>query len=359
MKINFQGKINGKVKVTAIVAVIALIAIIAVPRIMGGRETAYAEVQPPVVAVANPSTGSISRGSTLIGTVEPSKVEYVFPDISGEITSVKVKAGQKISAGQVICTIENKQLDSASISVQTAQVNLSDAKTAMERAQVLYEGGSISEESYENYKTTLSKAQLSYESAAIEYSNQSGYSSITAKTGGLVEVCDVEIYDNVSPQTQLCVISGSGEKVVTFDATEKIAKNAKVGDKITVEKSGIKYEGSVSEISTMVDQESGLFKIKATLGADADMATGSSVKVYVTSDKVENVMIIPGASVYYEDGEAVVYVYEEGIAHKVFIEIGISDEKNVEVKSGLKKTDKVITTWSAELYEGAKITVAE
>lgn len=350
-----KGKLEGKMKIIIIAVVIIVLAIAIVPRILEGRQSEYEEATPPTVEVVNPKMGNLELTSSLIGTVEPSKVEDIYPDISGEVTSVKVKAGQTVSAGQVICTIENKQLESTRISMQTQQVTLSDAKAAMDRAEALYASGDISTQSYEDAKNALSRAQLSYESAVNEYNNQSGYSTIAASISGLVESCDVEVFDNVGPQTKLCVISGGSEKVVSFDATERIIKKMKVGDKLVLEKSGIKYEGTISEISTMVDETSGLFKVKANLDPKVALATGTSAKVYVISDKVENVMIIPASAVYYENGKAIVYTSEKGKAHKVFIEVGISDDKNIEVVSGLNNFDQVISTWSSELYEGASV----
>lgn len=350
-----KGKLKGKMKIIIIAIVIIMLAIAIVPRILEGRQSAYQEATPPTVEVVKPKLGNLELTSSLIGKVEPSKVEDIYAEISGQVTSVKVKAGQNVSAGQVICTIENKQLESTSIGLKTQQVTLSDAKTAMERAEALYAAGSISTQSYEDAKTALSRAQLSYESAVNDYNNQSSYSTITASISGLVESCDVEVYDNVNSQTKLCVISGGDDKVVSFDATERVTKNMKVGDKLSIEKGGTEYEGTISEVSTMVDQTSGLFKIKATIDSDAALATGTSATVHVICEKVENVMTIPADAVYYENGKALVYIYEKGKAHKVFIEVGISDDKNIEVVTGLTNSDQVIATWSSELYEGASV----
>ncbi|QAT43850.1 efflux RND transporter periplasmic adaptor subunit [Aminipila luticellarii] len=350
-----KGILKGKMKIIIIAVIILVIAAVAIPKILAARQSDYAEAAPPTVELANPATGNIELKSSLIGTVEPSNFEEIYPKISGEVTSVRVKAGQRVSAGQVICTIDNKMLNTASIGVQSAQVTLSDARTAMDRAEALYASGDISTQNYEAAQNALAKAQLAYESAANDYSNQSGYSTVTASISGLVESCDIDVYDNVGPQTKLCVISGGTDKVVSFDATERITRNMKVGDKLTVEKGGTKYEGTISEISTMVDQTSGLFKVKALIGSNAALATGTSATVNVITDKVQNVMTIPADAVYYEDGKALVYTYEKGKAHKVFIEVGISDDKNIEVISGLSSSDKVIATWSSELYEGAAV----
>lgn len=355
MKEKLKEKLKGKTKILIIALIIIVLAVGILPRIIGEKQSKYQEFTPPTVEVTNPKIGNIEIESSLIGKVEPSEVEYVYPEISGKVTNVKIKAGQSISAGQVICTIENKNLEKVSISMQTSEVNLSDAKIEMDRAEVLYANGDISKQNYEDIKNTLVRAQLSYESAVNDYENQMSYSTVTASTSGIVEACDVEVYDNVNPQMQLCVISGGSEKVVSFDATERVTKQMNVGDKIIIEKGGSKYAGNISEISTMIDKNSGLFKVKATLDKEAVLATGTSVKVYVTSDKVENVMVIPASAVYYENGQSIVYIYEEGKSHKISVEVGISDEKYIEIISGLSDNDQVITTWSSELYEGAKV----
>ncbi|MFV0517373.1 MAG: efflux RND transporter periplasmic adaptor subunit [Aminipila sp.] len=352
-----NSKLKEKINLKNIIVVIVFVVLVAIllTRFIGGEQNTYAEAQPPLVEVDMPKQGSISVGSSLIGTVEPSEVQYVMPEISGEVTSVKVKAGQKISAGQTICTIENKQQENARISMQTAQLNLSNAKSEMDRSEALYASGDISKQSYDDAKNALARAQLSYESSVNEYNNQSAYSTVTASISGVVESCDVEVFDKVTPQTQLCVIAGGGEKVVSFDATDIITKLMKIGDKIIVEKAGTKSEGTISEISTMVDESSGLFKIKASLSQDANLATGTSAKVYVTADKVSNAMIIPAMAVYYENGKAFVYLYEDGTAKKVPIEVGLSDDENIEVISGLNNRDRIVNTWSAELYDGARV----
>ena len=127
---------------------------------------------------------------------------------------------------------------------------------------------------------------------------------------------------------------------------------------MTVEKSGNTYEAVIDEISTMVDDATGLFKIEAQLADAENAATGSTVKLCVTTGKAENVMTIPVDAVYYGGGKAYVYVYEDGKAKKVSIEVGINDDDNVEVTGGLSEGDLVVSTWSSNLYEGADIQLA-
>lgn len=143
--------------------------------------------------------------------------------------------------------------------------------------------------------------------------------------------------------------------MVSFSTTERIRGYLKEGDTIDVEKDGQTYEGTVYEISTMADETTGLYKVKASVDADVILPTGSEVKLYVTSEKAEGVMTIPVDSVYYENGEPYVYTYSDGKVWQKFIEEGIFDADVLEVRSGLAMDDMVVTTWSSELYDGADV----
>ena len=116
----------------------------------------------------------------------------------------------------------------------------------------------------------------------------------------------------VSTSDLICVISGRGNRVVSFSTTERIRGYLEEGDTIEVEKDGETYEGTVYEVSTMADETTGLYQVKASISEDVMLPTGSQVKLYVTSQETENAMTIPVDSVYYSNSEPYVYVYEDG-----------------------------------------------
>ena len=281
---------------------------------------------------------------------------HVYAKASGDITAVYVKAGDTVTKGQVLFTIDTEQVANAKNSVDSAQVNLQKAQSDLARMQILYDGGDLSEQEYEQYTNAVKTAQLQYNSAKTSYDQQVSYSSVTAPISGKVESCSAEVYDRANMNGELCVISGEGEKKVTFYVTQRMLENLAVGDSLTVEKSGNTYNAMIDEINTMVDDSTGMFKVEAQLtDTDNNAATGSTVKLTVTTEKAENVMTIPVDAVYYSGGKAYVYLYEDGKAKKASIEVGINDDDYVEVMNGLSADDLVVSTWSNNLYEGADI----
>ena len=340
---------------TIMVIVVIVLAALVCGRMVNSEEE-YDEILPPTVEVQAPKVGDIAISSSLIGKIEPADVVYINSDLGGEITSVGVKAGDTVVAGQVLCTLENKQLETVGLNVEAANLAYTNALTAYERMKVLYENGAVSLENFESVQTGLEQARIQYESAKNAYDLQAENTIIVSPISGKVESCSIEVFDKVSPQNILFVVSGEDtDKVVNFSVTENVVKGLAEGDTIRIEKSGKNYKGLITEVSTMVNMSTGLFDVKAMVEDGETLATGTSAKIYVTSDKVTDVLTVPTDAVYYSNGEAFVYTYVEGKAQQVFVEVGLQDQENAEIIKGLSTTDLVITTWSSELYDDAEV----
>ena len=350
-----------KIKIGAAFAGIIIVAV-AAAALFGGKKQArpsgmmgQQQAALPVVKAANPTTGSISLTTGLTGSVEPSDVVYVYAKASGDVTAVFVKAGDTVAAGDVLCEIDTKQVETAQNSMDAAEVTLAEAQNNLSRMQILYASGDLSDQEYEQYSNKAASAKLQYEAAKLAYDRQVEYSRVTAPIAGKIESCDIEAHDSVSQSTQLCVIAGAGEKRVSFYVTERMMSNLEVGDELNITKNGENYPAYISEISSMVDESTGLFKVKAELKETDGIATGSTVKLNVVTEKTENAMLIPVDAIYYSGGVGYVYLYQEGKAVQVPIEVGIYDSEYAEVLSGISADDMIVSTWSSNLYEGASV----
>ncbi len=340
------------------VAVVALCLVVG-KKLMTPKQFAQG-VSDPVVVAENPEIRDIELTSGLVGSVEPEDVVYVYPKAGGDVTAVNVQAGDTVKAGQLLCVIDTKQVESAKSSLDSAQLALRQAQEELSRQQVLYAGGGISEQAYQQYQDQVRSAQIQYNNAKTNYDNQISYSQVTAPISGTVELCDVKVYNTVNSGNLLCVISGEGAKVVSFSVTERIRGNLNPGDQIHVEKDGNEYTGIIYEVSTMTDSTTGLFPVKARIDEsleDGSLPTGSSVKLYVVAQRSDQVLSVPLDSVYYEGGNSYVYTYDSSSStlHKIQVETGLNNSDYIEIDSGLTTDDLVLTTWSSELSEGTKV----
>lgn len=308
-----------------------------------------------VVRAAVPEQGSLSLETELTGTIEAADQVHVYAKASGDVTSVRVKTGDTVTKGQVLFTIDTNQVDSAKNSLDSAAVSLAEAQSNLARMQILYDGGDLSQQDYEQYANQVTSAQIQYNSAKLAYDQQVEYSSVTAPISGTIESCDISVYDLVNQNGELCVITGTGEQKLTFYVTQRMLDSLNLGDPVNVSQAGNTCTAYITEINSSVDSGTGLFEIEAQLSGDLGVATGSTVTLSLTTSRAENAMLIPVDAVYYSGGDAYVYLYQDGVASKADVEVGIYDSDKAEILSGLTYDDMVISTWSSNLYEGANV----
>ena len=182
--------------------------------------------------------------------------------------------------------------------------------------------------------------------------------TLTAPIDGVIEAVNVKEHDFASPQSPAFVISNKNTMTVTFGVSEGIRSTLRVGQKLKVDRNGKLYDAAITEIGSMVDQNTGLFMIKSCVSTpDDSLLTGSSVKVTADTYSQADALLIPYDAVYYDDSQPYVYVAENGLARRKDVETGIFDMDTITVLSGLSTEDVLITSWSANLREGAEVSV--
>ena len=207
----------------------------------------------------------------------------------------------------------------------------------------------------------INSAQVGIEGAQVAIDSaqyQLDMYTLKAPISGVIEAVNVKEHDFASPNTPAYIISNKEAMTVTFYVSEGIRNTFSVGQEVTVDRNGKIFDGVITEIGSMVDQNTGLFVVKVSVAKpDESMLTGCSVKVTADTYSQGNVLLIPYDAVYYDNGQPYVYVAVNGVAKRKDIETGIFDELTMTVVSGLTTEDQLITSWSANLREGAEISV--
>ena len=220
---------------------------------------------------------------------------------------------------------------------KTAALGVDSAAASVNAAQVGMEG-----------------AQVAIDSA--EY--QLDMYTLTAPISGVIEAVNVEAHDFASPGSPAFVISNKDTMTITFYVSEGIRNTLYVGQKLQADRNGKLYDAAITEIGSMIDQSTGLFAVKACVNApDESLLTGCSVKVIADTYSQDNALLIPYDAVYYDDSQPYVYVAVNNIVERRDVETGIFDENTMTVLSGLTAEDQLIISWSANLRDGAEISI--
>ena len=204
--------------------------------------------------------------------------------------------------------------------------------------------------------TGVAQAQNGVKQAQYNLNNYTVESPIS----GTIIAKTVEVNGMATSSSPAFTIANEDTMTVTFSVGESVMNTLSVGDTIEVERNGAIYTGHITEIGVAVNQQTGLFQIKANVEANGnELPAGVSVKLSADTYKQNNSIIIPYDSVYYDNDGAYVYLAVNGAAKKTYVTTGIFDDTNISVTGGIDVGDVVITRWSPRLLDGVGVRAAK
>ncbi len=346
-------------KIVLVTVIIIILIILAIAFRMLTKKTPEAQISMTSVEVLQPTEREIVNYTEQIGTISPAESVTVIPKISGEVLALHVNVGDSVQAGAVLANLNADALSGLKIQMDSAKIAMNDAQTALTRTTELFAAGAVSQQNLEQARSAASSAKLAYDAAKNQYDLQSGYTALTSPIAGVIEAKNLEVHGMAQAGSPAFVVSAQNGTTVKFGVTEPVKAFIKVGDSLTVEKDGKIYTGRITEIEEMVSASSGLYNVKASVEKAEEMATGSRVKLSLMKAKEQVKLSVPISAVYYSGGQPYVYLYKEGKAVKTKVQTGIYDAEYIAVTEGLQAEDKVIYTWSKELYDGANVSLAD
>jgi len=346
-------------KAIAILIVLSVLSFFIVRRIMKPKEEVEGKALPTVTCISM-EKGDIAIKEELLGEISAKEQFRLLSKISGEVLEIDKENGSEVKKGERIALLDNqKQIDAAKYSLEQAKAQAQVTRDSRDRLATLKESGDISVQDFEAADAQAKAAEAQVKAAKLNYDTQVEFSEITAPSDGILQN-SILVKGAFIPQgTQLATLMGAGSQQVLFSATEELVKNLSVGQNIMLEKGKESYPGTITEISSVLLPETGLFPVKAEV-ENTDFPEGSKAKISLTKDSRTSVNILPLNVLYYENGEAYVYVFEgtdgnEGLLRKKKVELGLSGEESAEILSGLSEEDKVVSSWNNEMFDGAKV----
>lgn len=299
----------------------------------------------PAVNVTHIRKGHIDREISVMGSILPNDTYYVPAKVGGDIKKIYVKNGDYVKKGDPICEID------ASKEIEAAFIQYDTARKSYERMRKLYNAGDIS---LQNFETV--KAQ--YDSAKLQYDTKVEYSTPVAVGDGIVENTNMTINTSIKVETVLCYITSEDAKEINFGVTERVLDGIKIGNKVTIEKSGKTYDGYVSDIAKLINSSNGLFNVKAIITSENNFASGVMAKVTLVYDRKRNVNVLPNELIYYEAGNPYIYIVDDNNSiRKMYIDVGSENESTSEILTNLDKKLRIVSTWNNDLAEGTIVNV--
>jgi RND family efflux transporter MFP subunit len=292
------------------------------------------------------------------GSVNTKENILVQPEFQGTLISLNAKAGQRVSKGQILGSI-----DDAGLSQQVASLEnqYALAKTTFERQKNLWNQKIGSEIQYLQAQTQMISAQR----GVAQIKAQLSKTIIKAPFTGTIDEVFVEKGQVVAPSAQgLMRIVNLSNMYVSTSVPETYIGKLKVGTEVDVLLSslGKTYKGKVRQIGNFVNPSNRSFGIEVGVPNPENLLRPNQVASLKITDYINKNTVVVPTNVIQEDGSKNKYVFvvtnsngKTGIAKKVIVKPGQSSGNGTEILSGLSSDDIIVTEGANAVSEGMKL----
>lgn len=313
------------------------------------------------------SLTTIQQSVSASGTLTPAVQEDVSFEVTGNVTAVDVAAGDTVTAGQQLATVDTLDLNAALLA---ARADLASAQASLSNAEDEADGSDSSDAQIAALSAQVDVAQTQVDSAEEDLAG----ATLTAPVAGLVTEVNVEVGDAVSggssssgsspagsttggstststsTSTAQFVIIGTDSWQVSVTVDETDVALIEVGDQaeLTSDDFTDTVYGTVGEIGLISTSSSGVAAYPVTIdvtGSPEGLHDGASADVSIIYERRTDVLTVPAAAVTTEDGQSV--VTQEGADGEQVTTVVTTGETSgtaIEITDGLAEGDEVLVT---------------
>lgn len=318
------------------------------------------------VTIATVHPSEVQEYFEASGTIKAKTISRVASKVMGTVTSLRVKEGDQVRAGQVLMTIDDRDMaqkvTAAEKTLEVAQQNRSLADITYGRYKNLYDKRALSQQEIDQIETQKKVAELDYERAKAlltEAQINHGFSRITAPISGIVTEKKIEFGSMAVPGTPLLVVEDTSFYEVEAPVDERLAGKLRVGmpAEIVTDSPGQRMPGKITVIVPLVDAMSRTFIVKVGV-AGPSLRTGLYAKVRIPVGEKQAILAPEYAVVEKGQLTGVYAVDSQGIIAYRLVRPGRKYNGSVEILSGINPGDRIITGGVEHAVDGGIVTGA-
>lgn len=306
------------------------------------------------------------------GLVQAVNVTPLSFEVGGNVTSVQVKVGEKVTKGQVLATLDTRQYQ---LNLESVEAELRRTKAALVDKTSTYQAKKTLYEKKVESKTAFERAKADYE-AAVEGVRQAESKVSLAKRDltktklrapfdGVIAKRDVEPAQVVGSGKTVLEIQGNGDMEVAVNVPDTMVNQLKRGQKTVVTfptLPNLKVEGRIDEIASR-GGEGNTFPVTVRLlnpspelraGMSAEIRFNLGVPGLKTAFAVPVSALVPTQT---KTRKAYVFVFDKATStlKKTAVQVAAVRGNDVLIGSGLKAGELVVTAGVAFLHDGLKV----
>jgi multidrug efflux pump subunit AcrA (membrane-fusion protein) len=332
-------------------------------------------------ASATTTTSTVAAGTfqttvTASGTIAPAHEADLSFEVSGRVISVEVKAGDKVTRGEVLAKLDTVSLDaalaSANAQLEAAQTTAADDGSSSSTQQAsnnaaVASAAADAQTAKDNLADATLKSTITGTVAAVDVAvgdqasgSSSSSSGSSGGSGGTGATNGASGSDSSSSTTSTAAITVVTPKkfVVDVDVAATDIKQVKKGLQVQITPNGATTAifGTVKEVGLVAETSSSgaaTFPVTVSVtGSQTGLYSGTTADVSIIVKQVTNVLTVPTLALSTSGGKTYVQKVSGSGTTKTAVTVGETYGASTEIKAGLKAGDKVQLTTPAQLRTG-------
>jgi RND family efflux transporter MFP subunit len=333
------------------------------------------------VDTAAATRGEVIEYITVVGNLIGQSTVDVVPRVAGRIDSITAKLGDRVTRGQQIAKVEDRELRQQVIQAeQSLEVNRATVKqresdlqlrrTTLARQQELLARGlqtrQVVEDAEAGFNSAvaavdLAKAQLAQTEARIdELKITLSNTTIVSPVDGFVGRRNLDQGAFAGANTVILQVVDIGTVRMVSNLVEKDFNRVTQGVQALVEVDafpGEQFAGVVSRVAPVFDASTRTASMEIEVpNPGYRLKPGMYARVRLTAQRKADALTIPRTAVVDFEGRRGVFLPDGQTAKFQPVQTGLQDSDNVEILEGLTEGQRVITTGALALREGDRIT---
>lgn len=324
---------------------------------LSGCNSGHSAQQPPaaealVVDSVTPERRDLVASHTGTATLAADAEAVVRAKVAGQVVAVLAEEGDTVARGQALARLDGNRLR---LSVEKAQAERSQVLNELTRARALTARGLFSQAALESLEYSLAQRTAAWKMQRLELD----YATIRAPLAGTIAAREIRAGQQLAAGASAFHISDTAILVAELKIPQVELQHFAAGQPVVVTADALPelaVAARVDRISPTIDPRDGTFRVTVFIdNEDRVLAPGMFARVAIGYQKHENAMILPASAISAEDGMHVVYVIQDGAAHRRVVDTGIWQDEQVVILNGLNMDERVFRRAAEGVLNGNRV----
>ena len=297
----------------------------------------------------------LSNNLSANGSILAQDEVQLQPEVSGRVTYLNIKEGAIVPKGTLLLKINDADLQAQVFKLKT---QLKIAQSNLMRLAELLKIKGVSQAEYDAADNAVNNINADIQLLNVQIAK----TELRAPFSGKLGLRNVSLGAYVSPSTVVVSLQNTSQLKMDVSVPEKYAGVIQVGDNMQCTVAGIEnpFQAKVIAVEPTIDEMTRNLKVRAmVLNPSSKLVPGAYVKVQLKLKETPNAIMIPSSAVIPDDKATKIVVADSSKAKFVAIEIGVRTESEVQVLSGIKSGDTVLTTGLLQVKPGMSVKITK